>query len=145
MVCGGDFTPAKAVMEKIRHTKNWQVFYLGRKSALEGDKALSLEYQELHDSSLAKFLSLTAGRPQRRFTSRTIPSLLKIPIGFLQSLIYILRFHPNVIMSFGGYIAIPVATIGFLFRIPIVHHEQIPAFDYPSKYLSLILAQTKLY
>ncbi len=137
-VCGGHFTPAKAVVEALLETQNWRIFYLGRKKPLEGDKALSLEYLELSTDSRLTFLELTTGRPQRRFTSHTLPSLLKIPLGLLVSAYYLLRYQPDVILSFGGYLAVPVVSVGWLLGIPIVHHEQVPALDYPSKYLSLL-------
>lgn len=137
-VTGGHFTPAKAVVDELLKSKNWQIFYIGRKHALEGDKAISLEFQEMASHPNVHFLPIVTGRPQRRFTSRTIPSLLKIPVGLVQSLIWILQYRPVVILTFGGYVAFPFATWGFFLGIPVVNHEQIPAFDYSSKYLGRI-------
>ncbi len=134
-VTGGHFTPAKAVVDKLG---KYNVFYVGRKYALEGDTALSLEYQEMSKRTDITFLEITTGRMQRRFTKNTIPSLLKIPVGFFQSFKWILKYHPKAVMSFGGYVSIPVSTVAVLFGIPVVNHEQIPAFDYPSKYLNAI-------
>lgn len=134
-VTGGHYTPARAV---ITNLKQYKIFYIGRKFAMEGDEAISLEFQEMAKNKNVTFLEITTGRLQRKFTSNTLASLIKIPVGLLQSLYWIVKFKPDVILSFGGYVAIPVSTIAYLFTIPIVTHEQVPAFDYPSKYLNLL-------
>ena len=41
VIVGGHFSPALAVIEKL---KEEEIFYIGRKYAFEGDKAISLEY-----------------------------------------------------------------------------------------------------
>lgn len=142
-ITGGHYTPAKAVLENIcSQHKKWRIYYVGRKFAMEGDYALSFEYQELKDDLRINFLEITAGRLQRKFTPHTISSLLKIPIGFLQAFYWILKYKPSAILSFGGYVAIPVVSVAYLFNIPIVHHEQVLVFDYPSKFLSRICTKT---
>jgi UDP-N-acetylglucosamine:LPS N-acetylglucosamine transferase len=42
VIVGGHLSPALAVIEKL---KAEEVFYIGRKHAFEGDKAISAEYQ----------------------------------------------------------------------------------------------------
>lgn len=122
LITGGHVTPALAVIDELIKN-NWQIFYVGRKYALEGDKAISQEYRLIHEKNLA-FLTLTSGRLQRRITPHTFFSLLKIPFGFFQSLLYILSVRPRVILSFGGYIALPIVMAGWLMGVPVVTHEQ---------------------
>jgi len=55
---------------------------------------------------------------------QTIPSILKIPVGCIQALWYCIREKPSLIVSFGGYVALPVAIAGWLCRIPVITHEQ---------------------
>lgn len=120
VIIGGHLTPAMAVIEEL---KDHQILYIGRKYALEGDKALSLEYQTITSKNIP-FISITAGRLQRKFTIYTIPSLLKLPIGFFQSLFILKREKPDVILGFGGYVSIPVIFAAAILRIPIIIHEQ---------------------
>jgi len=61
---------------------------------------------------------------QRVLTLYTIPSLLKIPIGFIQSFFLLLTYKPDVVLSFGGYISVPVVFSAWLLSIPIITHEQ---------------------
>lgn len=122
VITGGHLTPALAVMEKLRE-QGWQIVFFGRQHALEGDSSVSVEYQTITKLGIS-FISLTAGRLQRSFTRYTVFSFLKIPIGFIQSFYYLIKFKPTVILSFGGYVALPVALAGWMLKIPIVTHEQ---------------------
>lgn len=123
LITGAHFTPAVATIEQLKKYKGTEIIYVGRKTTLEGDKSPSQESQILPKLG-TKFIPITAGRLQRSFTIYTIPSLLKIPIGFLQSLHIIFSQKPDVILSFGGYVAVPVVFAGWLFSIPIMVHEQ---------------------
>ncbi len=120
VVVGGHLTPALAVIEQL---KNEQILFVGRKYALEGDPALSLEYKTITSMGVP-FFEITTGRLQRIFTRYTIPSLFKLPIGFVQSYSILKEFNPDVVLGFGGYLSLPVILSAFFLRIPIVIHEQ---------------------
>lgn len=120
VVIGGHLTPALSVIEEL---KGHEILFVGRRYALEGDKALSLEYRIMLDRNI-KFKNLITGRLQRKFTIHTIPSLLKLPVGFFQSLFILRNFKPDRVLGFGGYVQIPVVLAAFILRIPIVLHEQ---------------------
>lgn len=123
LLTGAHFSPAVAVVEQLIKYPDVEVVYVGRKTTQEGDLAVSLESQILPDLGI-KFIPIITGRLQREFTRYTIPSLLKIPIGLLQSLYIILTEKPDIIVSFGGYVAVPIVLVGWLFSIPIIIHEQ---------------------
>lgn len=123
LVTGAHFTPALATIEELKKIEGMEVVYVGRSTTLEGDKTQSVESQVLPSLGV-KFISIIAGRLQREFSIYTIPSLLKIPIGFLQAFLIILTEKPDVILSFGGYVAVPLVVLGWLFSIPIIVHEQ---------------------
>ncbi len=122
VVTGGHLTPALAVIEELRK-QGWEIIFIGRKYALEGEKTLSVEYKTVNDLGI-KFFSITTGRLQRSFTRYTLFSLTKIPLGVIQSFYWLIKFRPKVIVSFGSYVALPVALAGWLLRIPIITHEQ---------------------
>jgi UDP-N-acetylglucosamine--N-acetylmuramyl-(pentapeptide) pyrophosphoryl-undecaprenol N-acetylglucosamine transferase len=118
---GGHFAPALAVIEKL--PKDWEVLLVGRKYAFEGDKTHSLEYQTAEKLNIP-FVTLTTGRLQRKLTRYTFSSLLKTPVGFSQAFNIITKYKPDVILSFGGYVSLPVAVVGYSVGIPLVVHEQ---------------------
>lgn len=123
LITGAHFTPAVAVVEQLKKYKNTKIVYVGRATTQEGDPSPSAESQILPQIGV-KFIPITSGRLQRTFTIYTIPSLLKIPFGFIQALWILLKERPDVILSFGGYVAVPIVFIGWLFSIPIIIHEQ---------------------
>lgn len=118
---GGHFAPALAVIEKI--PKDTEIVLVGRKYALEGDKAISLEYQTAKQLGIP-FISLTTGRLQRKFTRHTLTSLLKVSYGLTKALGIVKREKPDVVLSFGGYIAVPIVFAAYILKIPAVIHEQ---------------------
>lgn len=121
LVIGGHFSPALGLIEAL--PDNVQVLYAGRKYALEGNKSYSLEYQAITARNI-QFAHITTGRLQRKLTKHTLPSLLKLPSGFIQAFHIIKNFQPTVIIGFGGYVQVPICVVGYLLRIPIVIHEQ---------------------
>lgn len=125
LVTGAHFTPASAVIREFKKSKDLEIIYVGRKTTMEGDNTLSAESKILPQMGI-KFIPITTGRLQRAFTLYTIPSLFKIPIGFIQSLLIMFLEKPDVILSFGGYISVPVVFAGWLFAIPIIIHD--PSF-----------------
>src|SRR3989344_445253 len=118
---GGHFAPALAVIEKL--PKDWELLVVGRKYVFEGDQSLSLEYQTATKLNIP-FHALTTGRLQRKFTRYTINSLLKIPIGLSQATSILAKFKPDVVLSFGGYVSVPITLAASILRIPLVIHEQ---------------------
>ncbi|MBI2430694.1 MAG: UDP-N-acetylglucosamine--N-acetylmuramyl-(pentapeptide) pyrophosphoryl-undecaprenol N-acetylglucosamine transferase [Candidatus Levybacteria bacterium] len=118
---GGHFAPALAILPFL--PKGAEVLIIGRKYSFEGDKALSLEYQTAKRLGIL-FAPLTTGRLQRVFTRHTIPSLLRFPHGVLQAYKILRVFKPKVVLSFGGYISLPVVLAAYFLRIPVVLHEQ---------------------
>ena len=118
---GGHFVAALAVMQKL--PKDWEIVVVGRQYALEGDTALSLEYQTCEKLGIP-FETLTTGRLQRKFSARTLASLLKIPAGLNQARKILAKHNPDLILSFGGYVSVPIVAAAALSRLPIVVHEQ---------------------
>lgn len=121
VITGGHFTPAAALLPLLQ--KEFSVLFILRKHAYEGDSALSFEYKAIEKSGIP-FRVISAGRLQRKLTIYTIPALLKFPVGFIQSLFILAKYRPNIVLSFGGYVALPVCLAAFILKIPVVTCEQ---------------------
>ena len=135
VITGGHLTPALAVIEELQK-RGWEIIFIGRKHAAEGDKTLSVEAKIIPKLGIP-FFPLNAGRIQRQFTRWTIPALLRIPLGFFQAFGYLRRFRPTVVLSFGGYLSAPVVFSAWLLKIPVVTHEQTTVKGLATKFNSL--------
>lgn len=118
---GGHFSPALGVIEKL--PKDWEVLIIGRKYTFEKDHTESLEYITAKKLGIP-FAPLSTGRLQRKVSIESIYSLCKIPVGFMSALSIIQRYKPDIILSFGGYVAVPVTFAARMLGVPLVLHEQ---------------------
>jgi len=123
VITGGHLTPALAVIDELLKSGEWEIFYIGRKNSAEGDKTPSLESIVIQKKGLW-FIPINFGRLQHKFTRYTIQAFLRIPFGFLQAFFHLLRIKPNVVLSFGSYVGVPVVLASWLLGISIIIHEQ---------------------
>lgn len=129
VITGGHLTPALAVLDALQNKKDYQVVFFGRKKATDGSNNLSAEFREISKRNVP-FVNIVSGRLTRKFTKYTISSLLKIPLGVLMSFVYLVRYRPALVVSFGGYLSAPVVFGAWLLGIDSVTHEQamVPGF-----------------
>lgn len=133
LICGGHLTPALGVIQALPNDA--EVLYVGRKYALDGDTALSLEYQTMQQLGIP-FAQVITGRIHRKINRQTIPGLIKTPRGFVQAYNIIKKFKPDIILAFGSYVAIPLCIVGYIQRIPVVIHEQTLHAGLTNKFLA---------
>jgi UDP-N-acetylglucosamine--N-acetylmuramyl-(pentapeptide) pyrophosphoryl-undecaprenol N-acetylglucosamine transferase len=118
---------AYALIQYIKPLEaKWNFFWIGPKSFIEGKRVKGLENQAFKNLGV-KVLALDAGRIQRKFTRWTIPSLLKIPLGFVNSFNVLRKIKPDLVLSFGGFVGFPVVVTARILRIPVIIHEQTSA------------------
>lgn len=124
LLTGGHVTPACAVIDaiKAKHPE-WSLVFVGRMHAFEQDTMVSEEYRIITQKGIP-FYPLTMGRLTRAWSFVTIVSLMKIPIGFVQSLFLIGKLRPALVLTFGGYLAVPISWWAHMFGIPVITHEQ---------------------
>lgn len=133
VITGGHHTSALPVIRKLRKKADVEILWFGHKHSLLGDKAETLEYKDINNLGI-KFFNLNAGKFYRTFN---ILRLIKIPWGFVQAFYLLLKIKPDVILSFGGYLAAPVVFSGWVLRIPSITHEQTVVTGYANKFISL--------
>lgn len=132
VVTGGHLTPALAVIEELEKKKNFQIYFFGRQYASEAEKTVSMEMTFLKQKK-SIFIPIIAGKVQHHWNRYTLLAYLKIPVGFFHALSYLIKIRPQIILSFGGYVSVPVVLAGWLLRIPIINHEQTTSYGLASK------------
>lgn len=121
LLTGTHLTPAIATIQVLRRkAPEARLVYAGRKHT---GAAESVEKAEVERAG-AEFKTLTFGKLHRHFTWRQILELIKFPAGFWQGWKLINKLRPDVIVSFGGYIALPLVFWGKLYGAKLVVHEQ---------------------
>ncbi|MCX7955883.1 MAG: UDP-N-acetylglucosamine--N-acetylmuramyl-(pentapeptide) pyrophosphoryl-undecaprenol N-acetylglucosamine transferase [Patescibacteria group bacterium] len=124
LITGGHLAPALAVIDEIKKEKpNIKMIFVGRKYAIDKDKVESLEYKEIKKKNI-KFINLKTGKLTRIFSLEYFLNFLKIFLGFFNSFFIILNHRPDLILSFGSYLALPIVFWGYIFKIPVFTHEQ---------------------
>jgi UDP-N-acetylglucosamine--N-acetylmuramyl-(pentapeptide) pyrophosphoryl-undecaprenol N-acetylglucosamine transferase len=127
LVTGGHMTPALAVIDDLHQRGFHNFVWVGHKYNQAGDKEPSAEYKSINQKGIP-FIDLKAGKLSRNWGGggwlTGIINLVKIPWGFLMSFVIILRHRPHLIISFGGYLALPIVIAGRLLGAKIVTHEQ---------------------
>lgn len=123
---GGHMTPALAVISELEKRNYNNFIWVGAKFNQSGTKEPSAEYKTLTNNGI-KFININTGKLSRDWKSRPVKAFLNlamIPIGFLKTVWILIAHRPKVIVSFGGYIALPIVIVGRLVGIKSVTHEQ---------------------
>lgn len=118
---GGHHNSSLEVLRQIRQARpEAQFLWLGHRHTSLKNRADSAEYREVAAAGVP-FVDLKAGKFFRVYDIR---HYIRIPYGFFQAIRELSKFKPDMIVSFGGYLAPPVVIAGWLLRIPSVTHEQ---------------------
>lgn len=132
---GGHHTTALAVIQSLLNAKKEffpELFWIGHKYSMWGDKNESAEYKEVTSLGIP-FYNLLAGKFYRTYNPL---KLIRIPFGFFQSLYYLLKIKPDLIVSFGGYLAVPVVLTGKILGITSYTHEQTTGVGFANNFIS---------
>lgn len=134
LITGGHLTPALSVIEEL---KDMEVYYVGRKYTFEGDRAVSLEYEQIKKLNIP-FFEIKTGRIQRKITRFTLTSFLKLPVGFWGALKIVKIIKPDVVLAFGSYVSVPIGIVAKLLGIPLIIHEQTLEAGFANRVLAKI-------
>ncbi len=126
IMIGGHATPAFAVLDELisQGRKPNEVVWVGEKYNQRGSKQTSAEYNTINNKYRIRFINLKSGKLHRHFSIGSFAEIFYLFTGFIKSLWIILVNKPSVVMSFGGFLAVPVAFWAWIFRVPVLTHEQ---------------------
>ncbi len=135
---GGHHTGALAVAKALKE-KGWDIYWIGHKKSQWQDKSDSAEFREVTASGI-RFFDLKAGKIYR--TVQPV-KLIRLPWGFIQAFYIILKLKLQLksdlkgIVSFGGYLAVPVVFCGRLAGLPSITHEQTLTAGWANKVIAV--------
>ena len=112
----GPVTPLLAIAEKYRKKyPDTEFVWIGTKTGPE---------KQIIEESGIKFFSISSGKLRRYLSIKNLFDLVKIKIGFFQSLKILWREKPNLCISAGGFVSLPVHFAAWLYGIPTWIHQQ---------------------
>ncbi len=120
LITGGHVTPAVAVIDEL---KGQEIVFVGRKYATSKEETPSFEYKEITERGI-KFIDLSTGRFTRALSLSSFINLLKTPKGIINAYRILKKEKPDRVLSFGGYLALPIALWTYFLRIPVFTQEQ---------------------
>lgn len=123
VITGGHPAPALAVIHELLTQKETDIHFIGRQFAVDDGVAESYEFKQIKKLDLP-FYNLQTGRLTRVWSYTTVRNFLRIFSGMYDSYILLSKIKPDVIMSFGGYIALPLCIVARFMDIYVITHEQ---------------------
>lgn len=127
---GGHLFPLITIAKYLRkNSEKIDFLFLGPDGKLE---------KELMDKNKINRKKILSGKLRRYFSFKYLIDFLKFPIGFFQSLWFLLRYMPDVVFSKGGYASVPVVLAAKIYRIPVVIHESDAVPGVANKFLGSI-------
>lgn len=141
IITGTHHTPAQELIRQLKKDSiRWNIYYLSHLYPTETHLRNSII--PLLESG--HFFSLDCGKFNRRSLSQTLLNFPKTILAIFRSLKIITTLKPNIIVSFGGYVSVPVVIASWLCRCPSITHEQTPTISLSTKINSIFATKVAL-
>jgi UDP-N-acetylglucosamine--N-acetylmuramyl-(pentapeptide) pyrophosphoryl-undecaprenol N-acetylglucosamine transferase len=109
---GGHLFPAIAIAQEIKlMLPDSSIMFIGNKNKIEGKVVPKYGF---------KFNSINISGISRKLSLSLLVLPFKLTMSIIKSILYILRFKPNVVIGTGGYVSGPVLWSASLLRYKIV-------------------------
>ncbi len=114
---GGHVVPALTVIESLKNNKNIIINYIGSENGIE---------RELVTHEKIKYFAIKTGKLRRYFSVENLTDLVLLFIGLIQSILFFARLPTSnvIVVSMGGFVAVPVVFAARIMGVNIIIHEQ---------------------
>lgn len=112
----GPVTTLLAIAEAIREKEPTSTFlWVGTKHGVEKDVV---------EKAGIQFITIISGKLRRYFSLQNISDVFKIKMGFFQSLHILKQERPDLLISAGGFVSVPLHWAAWFLKIPTWVHQQ---------------------
>ncbi len=113
---GGHIYPAVSVIDALisDSVDSKNIFYIGNKKNLEYEIAKKKNYN---------FLSQGAKGMPRNMSLKIIPWAIGLFFATLKTMLYFIKYRPNVVFATGGYVCAPSLFCAIIFNVPYMLHD----------------------
>ena len=125
IITGTHLTPALELIRQLKSDPeiNWQINYIGRKNNSSVDNTPSIESNIIPKIGV-NFYSINCGKLDRRWIPNTLKGLPQTIKSIFAAFSLIKKIKPDIVVSFGGYVSVPIIISASLKKIPSITHEQ---------------------
>ncbi len=110
---GGSFTPLLAIFRDLK--SDYSFLFVGTYNGIE---------RKVAEKENLKYRPILSGKWRRYFSFRNFFDIFKVFFAFWQSLLLLLQEKPSLIISAGGFVAVPLSWSARLLSIPVIVHQQ---------------------
>jgi UDP-N-acetylglucosamine--N-acetylmuramyl-(pentapeptide) pyrophosphoryl-undecaprenol N-acetylglucosamine transferase len=138
---GGHISTASSIITSIRNkyeiTKD-NFLYVGGDLGMENEKPGNSLEKKIFAKETFNQKYIRAGKLQRKISFRSIYLLLRTFLAFIDSIKIVSKFKPDIVISTGGFVTVPVCLVSKLFKAKIYIHEQTAAIILSNKIVSKV-------
>ncbi len=80
--------------------------------------------KKIIEASAISFVTLDTGKWRRYFSWQNFVDIFKSKISFWKSLGIIKKFKPDIVLTAGSFVSVPVAWAAWFCRVPVIVHQQ---------------------
>jgi UDP-N-acetylglucosamine--N-acetylmuramyl-(pentapeptide) pyrophosphoryl-undecaprenol N-acetylglucosamine transferase len=133
---GGSVMPLLAIAEEITSPPALLLSGRGEKRlpAQAGSEGVEYEFlwlgtrrgpeSEMVKKENIKFRAIANGKLRRYFSWHNFIDPFLIKIGFWQAFFIIFKWRPNLVISAGSFVGVPVVWAAWILRVPVLIHQQ---------------------
>ncbi len=112
---GGSVAPLLAIAQELKKNYDFNFLWVGTKNGPE---------QNMAKEAGIYFQAINSGKLRRYFSWENFLDIFRIFLGFLESLYLIFKYKPDLILSAGAFVSVPLAYAAWILRVPIIIHQQ---------------------
>lgn len=133
---GGHLTPALAFLDYLAEIKSEHTcVFFGRKLAQVSTEQTSHEAEEVEARGI-HFIAFSGGKLTSYAPFDILAAVGQNILAFFSALYYLSVEKPDVFLSFGSYLAVPLGYAAWILGIPVITHEQTRSVGFATKALS---------
>src|SRR3989344_2679499 len=140
LMTGGHLTPALATIEKLKSRS--RLLFVGR-SYSDSDHSASREHQLIRQAGI-DFRTFNPPKFHRKPLSLNFVEALRYPGALVKAATIVRAFSPDIVLSFGGYLAPPIALAAYFQDIPVITHEQTTTLGLGNQLITLFATKLAL-
>lgn len=124
LLTGGHLTPALACIDYLQKSSpDSTILFVGRMQTQNGTRQRSREQEEVEKRKVP-FIPFSTGKLVHGSLAAKLLQIFPFSRSLTKAFGIIGRYRPDAVVSFGSYVAVPIALAAWIWRVPVITHEQ---------------------